>query len=307
MRKIKENRKMAETDYSKYIIREPLAFNIFPPYKPRMLFDSANHFPEMGFGIRYTYIISPIEMERPHAHDFDQFFCFMGTPEDMQVFDGEVELYLGEEETKNIIDSTTVVFVPRGMIHCPIIWKRVSQPMMFINVVLSARYTRTVSREGFYNTLELDARKVSVKESASILGADVPEPTYLPEGYKIQETYLQDNRLRLLISDDKMAKRKITIGDATGSREKYAFESKMEISYRWHPRGKPDGLKEAGVPITIGKGQGILADREINDELIWLLPPQSTREQKGQFEIVISASKSLAREELVKTAESIGG
>jgi hypothetical protein len=298
---------MAEVDYSKYIIREPLAFNIFPPYKPRMLFDSANHFPEMGFGIRYTYIISPIVMERPHAHDFDQFFCFMGTPEDMQVFDGEVELYLGEEETKNIIDSTTVVFVPKGMIHCPIIWKRVSQPMMFINVVLSAKYTRTVSREGFHNTLELNAREVSIKEAGSILGVDIPAPAYLPDAYKIQETYLQDNRLRLLISDDKLTKRKITIGDATGSREKYAFESKMEISYRWHPEGKLGGLTEAGLPIKVGKGQGILADREINAELIWLLPPSSTPGQKGQFEIAISAGKSLAREELVKTAESIGG
>ncbi|HEY96569.1 MAG TPA: hypothetical protein G4O16_00100 [Dehalococcoidia bacterium] len=296
---------MAEKDYSKYIIREPLAFNIFPPYKPRMLFDSANHFPEMGFGIRYTYLISPIEMERPHAHDFDQFFCFMGTPEDMQVFDGEVELYLGEEETKNIIDCTTVVYIPKGMIHCPIIWKRVSQPMMFINIVLSSQYTRTVAHEGFHNTLELDAKEVSIKEAGNILGVAIPEPAYLPDGYKVQEIYLQDNRLRLLISDEHLMKRKITIGDATGARQRYAFESKMEISYRWLPEGKPEGLKEAGVPVTIGKGQGIRADREINAELIWLLPQQTTPERKGQFEIVIYASKSMTQDELVKTAESI--
>src|SRR4030042_6556060 len=128
---------MAEKDYSKYLITEPLAFNIFPPYKPRLLFDTKNHFPEMNFGIRYTYITTPIEMEQPHAHDFDQSFCFMGAPEDMRVFDGEVELYLGEECTKNIITNTTVAFIPKGMIHCPIIWKRVGKPMMFINIVLA--------------------------------------------------------------------------------------------------------------------------------------------------------------------------
>jgi hypothetical protein len=33
---------MAETKYSKYIIREPLAFNTFPPLTPRLLFDSKN-------------------------------------------------------------------------------------------------------------------------------------------------------------------------------------------------------------------------------------------------------------------------
>jgi hypothetical protein len=66
-------------------------------------------------------------------------------------------------------------------------------------------------------------------------------------------------------------------------------------------------VKEAGVPVTIGKGQGIRADREINTELIWLLPPRSTPEIKGQFEIVISASKSMAQDEFVRTAESIVG
>lgn len=97
---------MAPFDYEKYIINEPFAWNIFPPFTPRMYSDSQNHSPETGSGIRYTYIVEPIEMERPHAHEFDQFFCFIGTPEDQRVFAGEVELYLGEESSKIIINKT---------------------------------------------------------------------------------------------------------------------------------------------------------------------------------------------------------
>ena len=296
---------MAETKYSKYIIREPLAFNIFPPFTPRLLFDSKNYFPEMNFGIRYTYITQPIDMERPHAHDFDQFFCFMGAPEDMRVFDGEVELYLGEEGTKNIINTTTVVYVPKGMVHCPIRWTRVDKPMMFVNIVLSPQYTRTAQQAGFHNSLELTAQKVSSEEASRIIGVAVPLPSYLPEDYKVQEIYVQDNLLRLFISDTALEKRLVTLGDAAGTRQKYMFECKMEMGIKWYPKGQVGGLKLPGEQVTIREGKGVLVDRETHIELWWLLPPQSALEQPGQFEIVLSASKNFSKDELLKVAESV--
>jgi hypothetical protein len=297
--------KMAGKDYSKYIIREPLAFNTFPPYTPRMLFDSKNHFPEMNFGIRYTYINQPIDMEKPHAHDFDQFFCFMGTPEDMRVFDGEVEVYLGEEGTRNIINSTTVVFVPRGMVHCPFKWVRVDKPMMFINIVLSPQYTRVGQPAGFSNSLEVTAQEVTLEEAARILGTDVPLPAYLPEGYRVQEIYTQDDSLRIFISDKALEKELVNYGDAAGARQKYMFECKIEVGIKWYPEGQPGGLELLGEPVTISESKGVLVDRENNIELCWLLPPKSTPEKPGQFEIMLSASKSISRDELLKIARSI--
>jgi len=297
---------MAEEKYEKYIIREPLAWNIFPPFTPRLLFDSKNYFPEMNFGIRYTYINEPIHMERPHAHDFDQFFCFMGTPEDMRVFDGEVELYLGEESTKNIINTTSVVYVPSGMVHCPVIWTRVSKPMMFVNIVLTPSYTRSDQRAGFHDRIEVTAKKVSLEEASHILGAPVPQPAYLPEGYKIQEIYVQDNSLRFLISDKEIEKRLITSGDAAGKRDSYAFECQMEMAIKWYPEGKAGGMDVPGESVEIGEGnKGILADREQHVELGWLLPPQSTPKQPGQYEILLSAGKRTTADELLKVARSV--
>jgi hypothetical protein len=296
---------MAEKDYSKYIIREPLTYNTFPPYAPRMLFDSQNHFPEMNFGIRYTYINQPIDMEKPHAHDFDQFFCFMGTPEDMRVFDGEVELYLGEEGTKNIINTTTVVFVPRGMVHCPVKWVRVDKPMMFINIILTPQYTRVGQPAGFSNSLELTAQKVTLEEAARILETEVPLPAYLPEDYRIQEIYAQDDTIKLFISDKALEMELVNYGDAAGARQKYMFECQIEVDVKRHPEGLPGGLDFPGETVIINEGKGVLVDRENNIELCWLLPPQSTQKQPGQFEMVLSASKNIPGDELLKIAGSI--
>jgi len=83
------------------------------------------------------------------------------------------------------------------------------------------------------------------------------------------------------------------------------FECKIEVGIKWYPEGQPGGLKLPGEPVKISEGKGVLVDRENNIELCWLLPPQSTPEQPGQFEIVLSASKNISRDELLKIAGSI--
>jgi hypothetical protein len=289
---------METTKYEKYIVRNTLDWNIFPPYTPRLLFDSKNHFPEMNFGIRYTYINEPIQMERPHAHDFDQFFCFLGTPEDQRVFDGEVELYLGEEETKNIINSTSVVYVPKGLIHCPVIWKRVSQPMMFVNIVLASSYTRSDQHMGYFDRLELTAKEVTIEEAAQFLGVKVPQPNYLPEGYEVQGIYALDNSVKMYYSDEPIEKRIISMGDAGEARQQYAFQCKMGLTIKWYPKGK-NVEKAQGESINVGQYEGVVVDGEQHYELWWLMPVES-----GQYEIVLAAGKKTPKEELIKIAQS---
>jgi hypothetical protein len=296
---------VAETKYEKYIIREPLGWNTFPPFAPRLLFDCKNYFPEQNFGIRYTYITEPIHMERPHAHDFDQFFCFMGALDDLRVFDGEVELYLGEESTKNIINSTSVVFVPKGMVHCPVIWTRVNRPMAFINIVMTASYTRSDQRIDFFDRMELTAKKVSVKEAGQVLGAALPQPAYLPAGHKIQEILAVDNTIKVLISDGPIEKRLINVGDANGSRQVHAFTCKMELTIKWHPGGRGKGREVRGEMLLVGKEKGFAVDQEQHNELWWLLPTDTTPSQPGQYEIVLATGKRTTRNEILKVAKSM--
>jgi hypothetical protein len=296
----------AAAKYEKYIIREPYHWTIFPPYTPRLFFDAKNHFPEANFGIRYTYINQGINMERPHAHDFDQFLCNLGPPEDISRFDAELELYLGEEGAKNILNTSTVSYIPAGLIHGPTLYRKINKPMMLFNVILTPQYTRSDQRAELRNYLELSEQRLTLEEASRILGVAVPQPAYLPEGCKIQEIYAQDNSLRLLISDKEIEKQQLTLGDASGTRQRYSYECIMEMSIKWYPEGKKGGLKVPGEQVTIGKGsKGVLADRENYIELWWLLPQWSTPDTPGQYEIVLSAGKKTTKDELVKVARSV--
>ena len=314
---------MAEIDYEKYIIREPFQGGIFTQ---RLLFDSKNYFPNLNFGLRAFSIQLPFEMEKPHSHDFDQLFCFLGVPEDMAIFPGEAELCLGEESTKIIIDSTTVAYVPAGMVHCPIRWTRVDKPMFFLNITFSPSYVRVGHKTTFYDELANDAKKVTLEEARRILGAAVPQPTYLPEGCKIQEIYSQDDMIKLLIFDKKIEKKQafghdfmklliseedikkrgLNINDFLFAAPKpYSFESKIVIDIKWFPEGKAGGLKLHGEQVNINKGEGLWIDQERYFKICWLLPPQSTPKQPGQYEIELRASKLMTRDELLKITQSI--
>jgi hypothetical protein len=65
---------------------------------------------------------------KPHTHDFDEVIAFFGTnPEDPFDLYGEVELWLDDE--KLTITRSCLVFVPKGMKHCPLVFKRVDRPI----------------------------------------------------------------------------------------------------------------------------------------------------------------------------------
>ena len=55
-------------------------------------------------------------------------------------FDAEVEFSLGEECEMHLINRPTAVHVPIGMIHGPMNFKRIDQPIIFIDTLLSAQY-----------------------------------------------------------------------------------------------------------------------------------------------------------------------
>jgi len=70
-------------------------------------------------------------LSKSHSHSFDEYLMFLGTnPEDQLDLGGEVEFWLGGE--KHMITRTCAVFVPAGLDHCPVYFRRVDRPFMFI-------------------------------------------------------------------------------------------------------------------------------------------------------------------------------
>ena len=136
---------MAETKYGKYFIKEPI---IKREFAPGFEFFSKKYFGDVNLSVIWSCVAGPLLMEeKPHKHDFDQFLCFYGgNPMDIRDFGAEVELSLGEEGEKHIINTTTIVHISKGLIHCPLYFKRVDRPIIFMNVALIPEYTKELRK-----------------------------------------------------------------------------------------------------------------------------------------------------------------
>jgi hypothetical protein len=87
--------------------------------------------------IGYHCISKPMSFDRPHAHDFTEFLCFIGgDPTDITDFGAEIEITLGDEGEKHKITSTSVVTLPPGLTHCPIVFTKVTKPLVFLEISL---------------------------------------------------------------------------------------------------------------------------------------------------------------------------
>lgn len=145
-----------ETKYGKYVIREPRVECV--DYHPETGVTGVT-FPDevwiddkiipnspvvVDIGWRFE-IPNPDPVEWTHSHKFDEVLMFVGCdPENPRDLGGEIEFTIGDEVHK--FNKTTVVWMPKGTPHCPIIHKKVDKPFLLIIVGLAGHYP--VSGEG---------------------------------------------------------------------------------------------------------------------------------------------------------------
>ena len=108
---------------------------------------STRHLESFGEGnmsFESIYIPSPrVMISQPHKHEFIQYLCFCSAnPDDPYEFDAEVEISLGEEHERQIIDKPGIVYVSAGLSHGPLNFVRVDKPILFIDIALSGKYER---------------------------------------------------------------------------------------------------------------------------------------------------------------------
>ena len=132
---------MVEGKYDKYFINKPVVPGKFCD---RLVFFSRNYeaVGEKNFSVLWNCITEPFLMVNdPHSHDFDQFLHFYGADSmNIAEFDAMVEISLGEEGEKHTITEPTVLHIPKDTIHCPLEFKVVNKPIIFMNVVLTPEY-----------------------------------------------------------------------------------------------------------------------------------------------------------------------
>jgi hypothetical protein len=85
----------------------------------------------------------------PHVHSYDEILLFVGMdPNKPDYLGAKLEIAMGEEEEKHIIDTPTVVVAPGGFVHCPLKTLRVDKPYAFSAICLNGEHdTKWLGKE----------------------------------------------------------------------------------------------------------------------------------------------------------------
>ncbi len=75
-----------------------------------------------------------------HVHDWDEVFGLYGSdPDNPNELNGEIELWIDGEQ--HLITKSCLVFIPKGVKHCPLILRRIDKPIFFFTTGPSQAYT----------------------------------------------------------------------------------------------------------------------------------------------------------------------
>ena len=87
-----------------------------------------------------------------HKHEFDQYLVFLsGDPRNMLDLDGEIEFTLsldGIHKEVHTFTRYTSVYIPAGLYHCPLVYKKVTKPIIFYDFVNTLQYNRKFQDTG---------------------------------------------------------------------------------------------------------------------------------------------------------------
>ncbi len=138
--------KMSKTKYGKYILREPLGKARHPEIKVPVI-HIGQEGPVVGWGetpfsMTMEAVYQPLSMGGDgHKHAQDEILCFMGgNPMDYRDFGAEAYIMLGEEREKHIISTTSFIYIPGGLLHCPLVFTRVDKLIVFADILLAPVY-----------------------------------------------------------------------------------------------------------------------------------------------------------------------
>ena len=152
---------MAESKYDKYFLtefKEPS--NVSAVAGPQAYFRGARQIPGANLNMGWQLFTDPIYLEKePHTHDCDEYLIFLGgkLPDLFSSFRAEVDFFIGEEMEKHLIDRATIIFIPKGLVHCPLNFRKIDEPVLFHAILLAPRFTKIMGgKEHTYDGPALD-------------------------------------------------------------------------------------------------------------------------------------------------------
>ncbi len=152
---------MTEKKYEKYFLKEPWGVSIHEPGPDEPLYIGLGQFsPVENWDESISQVLRPIYkpcviLDKKHQHSCAEFLYFIGgDPMNFKEFGAEAKLSMGEEEEKYLINTTTWVYIPAGVLHCPLEFTVVDKPIMFGHVMFASSWESSViGDKNFRNSL----------------------------------------------------------------------------------------------------------------------------------------------------------
>ncbi|HSW58502.1 MAG TPA: hypothetical protein VLH15_08880 [Dehalococcoidales bacterium] len=145
--------------YDKYFLREPWGIpnRANPDPNAPVYIGIGQREPVKGWDESISQVLRPIYnpymmIPKPHVHNCAEILYFIGgNPMNFKDFGAEVEFVMGEgaDAETYIITSTTWVYVPKDLPHCPLNFKKVDRPIMFGHIMVAPSFEATFVSGGF--------------------------------------------------------------------------------------------------------------------------------------------------------------
>jgi hypothetical protein len=140
---------MAETKYGKYIVTQPKPGRTSehaPGVRTEVAYLDNNVVPGALCTESFWYWKPTSISPAAHTHDFDEVVAFFGSdPENPQDLCGEVEFWLDDEP--HLLTKSCLLFIPKGMKHCPFNIRRVDRPIFHFSTSNTAVYVRLAASQ----------------------------------------------------------------------------------------------------------------------------------------------------------------
>ena len=131
-------------DAKKYFVKKP-AYEVTPPIdvkgrRPAMTLLSNNLVPGTNMYIETGWVFGmpdPNPHIHEHVHDYDEIVIHLGTDsKDQEDLGGEIEFVVDGQPLT--IDKTSAVYVPKGVKHGPLTWKKYRKPHLELTIMIGA-------------------------------------------------------------------------------------------------------------------------------------------------------------------------
>jgi len=135
---------MAKFDAKKHFVKKP-AYEVIPTMEVKgrqtaMTLMSNNLVPGSNFYIETGWVFGmpdPATHIHEHVHDYDEIVIHLGTdPKNQEELGGEIEFIVDGQPLT--INKTSAVYVPKGVKHGPLTWKKFSKPHLELTIMIGA-------------------------------------------------------------------------------------------------------------------------------------------------------------------------